>query len=224
MRREPPSRRRAGGRRSRVTATALGILLLAGVVALAVRLAPSEGAASSFEPGLLGFRSVQAPELYPSDDPWRDYLAPEQACPGGESRAAGAQAQQQTAICLINWARIRSGLRPLPEQRQLNRAAGIKAAAIHQCQDFSHGPCGQDPTAVLAQVAYRGGWGENLYAGGPEAFGSARVAVDRWLNSAGHRENLLNPDWTEQGVAVLPVQSFSGQRDVAIWVSHFGRR
>jgi uncharacterized protein YkwD len=77
--------------------------------------------------------------------------------------------------------------------------------------------------AVARQVGYRGAWGENLYLG-PVEFGRARVALDRWLNSPGHRENLLRGAWSEQGIALLPVASLKGQRDVALWVSHFGRR
>lgn len=224
MRREPEPRRAPGRpRRSRAAATALGILLFAGVVALALRLAPNDAAQTSFEPGLLGFAAARTPPLYAPEDPWRDYLAPENACPGGESRAMPLEVQQRTAICLINWARVRGGSKPLAEQPLLARAALLKAAAISRCQDFSHGPCGEDPHAVVDRVGFQGGWGENLYAGGPAKLGSARVAVDRWLNSPGHRENMLRADWTEQGVALLPVSSFDGQRDVVIWVSHFGR-
>jgi uncharacterized protein YkwD len=223
MRREPQPRRRPGRPRSRASATALGILLLAGVVALVLRLAPTEAAQTTLEPGLLSFAAERTPPLYAPDDPWRDYLAPENACPGGESRAAALEVQQRTAICLINWARVRGGVKPLAEQPLLARAALLKAAAISRCQDFSHGACGEDPHAVVDRVGFAGGWGENLYAGGPDGLGSARVAVDRWLNSPGHRENMLSADWTEQGVALLPVSSFEGRRDVVIWVSHFGR-
>jgi uncharacterized protein YkwD len=223
MRREPPPSHASGRRRSRASATALGILLIAAVVALALRLAPTDAGRTTFEPGLISFGAERTPPLYPPDDPWHDYLAPEKACPGGESRAAALETQQRTAICLINWARVRGGLKPLAEQPLLARAALLKAAAISRCQDFSHGACGEDPHGVVDRVGFQGGWGENLYAGGPDGLGSARVAVDRWLNSPGHRQNMLSADWTVQGVALLPVSSFKDQRDVVIWVSHFGR-
>ncbi len=67
------------------------------------------------------------------------------------------------------------------------------------------------------------GWGENLYLG-PGEFGRPRVAVDGWLNSTGHRENLFRADWSEQGVALVEVPLFEGQPDVALWVSQFGQR
>lgn len=105
----------------------------------------------------------------------------------------------------------------------MNRAGRLKAEAIDRCQTFSHGPCGQEPDAVARQVGYDGASGENLFAGDTR-FGSARVAVDRWLNSPGHRRNMFNPQWSEHGIALLGVATFDGRRDVAIWVSQFGRR
>jgi uncharacterized protein YkwD len=221
MRREPPTRHERGRRYSGRTATTLGLLLFACVVALAVQLAPDAGS-TSFRPGLGGFVSRSSAPLYPPSDPWADYLASDHDCPYGESRTAALEVQRRAAVCLVNWARGRRGLGPLADQPLLDRAAFLKAAAISRCDNFAHAPCGEDPHAVADQVGYRGAWGENLYAGGPGAFGSARVAVDRWLNSPGHRENIFNPDWTEQGIAALPVTAFKGQRDTVIWVSHFG--
>jgi uncharacterized protein YkwD len=161
--------------------------------------------------------------LYPPDDPWQAYLAPDDRCPGGETVDAPLAAQQQTLLCLLNWARARRGLPNLPESAALSRAALLKAQDIYRCQDFDHGACGKEPNAVARDVGYEGAWGENLYAG-PHAFGAPRVATDRWLNSDGHRENLFRTQWDEQGVAAVQAATFEGQRDVTIWVSHFGRR
>ncbi len=71
MRREPQFRRAPGRRRSGASATVLGILLPAGGGALALRLA-TDGAQTTFEPGLLSFAAERTPPLYPPDDPWRD--------------------------------------------------------------------------------------------------------------------------------------------------------
>jgi uncharacterized protein YkwD len=51
-----------------------------------------------------------------------------------------------------------------------------------------------------------------------------RVALDRWLNSPHHRENLLSASWTEQGIALLDAKAFSYGKDAAVWVSEFGQR
>ena len=57
---------------------------------------------------------------------------------------------------------------------------------------------------------------------GPGARGAPRPALDRWLNSPHHRENLLNPAWTEQGVALQVAKRFSYGADYAVWASEFG--
>jgi uncharacterized protein YkwD len=203
----------------------LGLGLLAVLVALfllALQLRSDRDSTFTFSPK--GLRIERTEALYPSDDPWREYLAPESACPGGEDRTAPAERQRLTMICLLNWARSRRGLPPLAENRQLDLAAALKAQDIDQCADFSHEACGKKADADARAAGYTGSvWGENIYAG-PLELARPRVAVDRWLNSPHHRENLFREGWTEQGVAVRQVLSFKGQPDVAIWVSEFGER
>jgi uncharacterized protein YkwD len=127
-------------------------------------------------------------------------------------------------ICLLNWARSREGLPPLPENPLLSVGAALKARDIDSCEEFAHEACGKAADADARTAGYDGsGWGENIYAG-PLEFGRPRVAVDRWLNSPHHRENLFREGWSEQGVAVRHVASFKGQPEVAIWVSAFGER
>ncbi len=99
--------------------------------------------------------------------------------------------------------------------------------SIKSCADFSHTPCGKPFAATFDAVGYAGpvstSYGENI-AWGAGAAGAARVVVSGWLNSPHHRENLFSPDWTEQGIAVLPVPNFLGSKNVEIWVSEFGAR
>jgi uncharacterized protein YkwD len=200
----------------------LAALVLAGLTVLRSRDDPSPAVVVS--PGVFGIRLTSPSQpLYPPNDPWKAYLAPERACPHGEDRTRPVEAQAQTMICLLNWARRRRGLRPLANHPLLARAAAFKARDIVACGDFAHEACGKPSDAVVAEAGFTpNGWGENIYAG-PRAFGSPRVAADGWLNSTGHRENLFRSDWTHQGVALLPLRSFDGQPDVAIWVSHFAR-
>jgi uncharacterized protein YkwD len=127
-------------------------------------------------------------------------------------------------ICVLNYARARAALPPLPLSPLLNRPAGLKAADIIRCDQFAHAACGKDPRAVADEVGYpQVLWGENLEMS-PGPFAAARVAADGWLNSEHHRENLFDPRWTEQGIAEVVVPEFQGQRNVAIWVSEFGDR
>jgi uncharacterized protein YkwD len=66
---------------------------------------------------------------------------------------------------------------------------------------FSHtGSDGSSPGQRISRAGYR--WwtyGENIAAGYP----SPEHVVDAWMNSAGHRANILNPDFRDIGVGYI---------------------
>jgi uncharacterized protein YkwD len=162
------------------------------------------------------------PKPYPTDDAWRAWLAPESACPGGDDAAAEAAVQATAALCLLNYARGREGLPPLQTSPLLTEAAAQKAADIARCDQFAHEACGKSPDANARALGLTDGrFGENIFWGSPDAYRSPRVAVDRWLNSPYHRENLFREEWVRQGVAVLVVSRFHGANAAAIWVNEF---
>lgn len=174
--------------------------------------------------GALVVSFVGAPspaQLYGRNDPWRDWLADELTCPGGESASATPEAQASTMLCLVNYARRREGLEPLVRSPVLDVSATEKALDIVRCGEFEHSACGKAPDEVAREVGYPGAWGENLYvAEGPLVV--PRVALDKWLNSDGHRENLFRPEWRAIGLARLPDATVDRIRDGVIWVQHFG--
>jgi uncharacterized protein YkwD len=156
------------------------------------------------------------------------YIAPESVCPGAENLSANTAVQEQTEICLLNYARRAAGLGPLQISPLLMRSAEIKADEIVRCNQFSHEACGIDVRQPFADSGYfapnsESRFGENLAWGGAEA-GSPRGALLGWLESPEHRANLLRNDWQEQGIALVEVGDFRGVADSRIWVSHFGRR
>jgi uncharacterized protein YkwD len=173
-------------------------------------------------PGGPTITTFEAP-LYASDDPWKAWLAPEAICPGGEDVDAGRARQMETMLCLLNHARAREGLRPLKLSRLLSRTSAAKAAEIVSCDEFAHEPCGHPANHAAAAAGYRGAFGENLYAAEGK-FVSPRVAVDRWLNSPGHRENLFRPHWRTVGIAIHRDADFERFDDGVIWVNQFGDR
>jgi uncharacterized protein YkwD len=161
--------------------------------------------------------------LYAADDPWKSYLADEQTCPGGERTDLRIDRQEQVMVCLIDWARQRHGLTALPQAALLASTALQKAGEIVRCHNFAHAACGDDPAADVRAADYPGAFGEDLYiAGGPA--GAPRVALDGWLNSPGHRENLFRPEWRIQGIALLKLDEFAPYHDMSLWVSHFGSK
>jgi Cysteine-rich secretory protein family len=156
------------------------------------------------------------------------YVAPESHCPRARDGGAPAAVQQGVTLCLINFARSVDGLRPLAPSGPLMRSAELKAGDIARCRDFSHDACGLDVRQRFADVGYFRAdasthFGENL-AWGAASAGSPRGALLGWLESDEHRENMLNPDWTEQGVALVYAADFRGVANSRIWVSHFGRQ
>ena len=159
--------------------------------------------------------------LYDVDDPWRAWLARENACPGGEDAKAAAPRHTRTMLCLINYARVREHLAALTLSPVLSAAARAKAQDIARCGRFEHQACGKPADKVARDVGYRGAFGENLYMA-EGRFVVPRVALDRWLNSDGHRENLFRPEWRTVGVALLAGADVEPVRDGVIWVNEFG--
>jgi hypothetical protein len=161
--------------------------------------------------------------LYAKNDPWKAWLAPESVCPGGERIAGSPVKQRRTLLCLLNYARVREGLTPLKLSALLSHSSAAKAAAIVRCDEFAHEPCGQPMSAAARRAGYRGALGENLYAA-EGRWVAPRVAVDGWLNSPGHRENLFRPEWRTVGIALRRNAHFDRFDDGVIWVNEFGDR
>lgn len=173
---------------------------------------------------------VQVSALQPEPktaDPYARFLAPASACPGADSTALPAAKQLRAMRCLLNWARVKKGLRPVSALPALDRAARLKATAIARCGEFTHEPCGEPFRRGFVEAGFGAGssvyrMGENL--GWGEAYeGAPRHILSGWLNSPAHRQNLFKPDWRFGGVAMLPLVRFQGAAQVELWVSSFGR-
>jgi uncharacterized protein YkwD len=228
--REP--RERAGSSRlKRLAAIAVALVVVLVLVDIKrlhrVEQASSAGEGASL-PGNLEFSifpglpsiTIRKGSLYPSHDPWQAYLADEQTCPGGERSDAPLNEQTSTMSCLINYARAQRGLAPLTTVSFLDDSALKKADRITRCGQFAHDACGEDPAADVRAGGYRGAWGENLYLG-EGRLGAPRVALDGWLNSPGHRDNLFQPEWRSEGIAVIKVDRLGGYSGAEIWIDQF---
>ena len=213
--------RRRGPSRGFLAALAL---LAVAAVALGVHVAGRHG-----ETGIrIGFGvgpqvTIVEPPLYPRNDPWQAYLAEEESCPGGEDADAPLDRQLETMRCLVDHARARRGLSTLPVSPALGVAARLKGADIERCGRFAHAPCGGDAGDVARTAGYRGSFGENL-AIAEGRLGAPRPALDGWLNSPHHRENLFRPEWRVQSLYVAKLPRFHEYRDATLWVSQFGDR
>jgi uncharacterized protein YkwD len=169
------------------------------------------------EPGLV---HEVAPPLH-TGTPWSRYLAPEGTCRGDGSADSPVPQQLFAMRCLLDWARSQRGLPGLPLDLALARSSELKAAAIVLCDDFSHTPCGASFRVTFDAAGWRGSSGENI-AWGSSLARSPRILVDGWLHSDGHRENLFDPEWRAQGLALLRSDRFQGAKRAAVWVHQFG--
>lgn len=105
----------------------------------------------------------------------------------------------QQVVDLVNRERAKEGLAPLTMDETLNQAALVRAKEIQT--SFSHTrPNGSGfATAIKeAGAAYRTA-GENI-AWGQD---SPEEVVEAWMNSAGHRKNIMNASFTRIGVGHL---------------------
>jgi hypothetical protein len=130
-----------------------------------------------------------------------------------------AEITRNTLVELLNSERIKRGLSPLSENQKLIQSAYLKAKDILEKDYFSHwNPEGLSPWYWFKVSGYNYQFaGENLAIG----FLESSEVHKAWMNSPTHRQNILNPNYTEVGIAVLKGE-FNGN-EVYVVVQHFGK-
>jgi len=126
---------------------------------------------------------------------------------------------KQGVIEWTNTQRKNNGLPPLKENLNLDLSAEIKVEDMFKNQYFAHeSPSGKGVVDLAAAVGYDYIMiGENLALGN---FENDEILVQSWMDSPGHRENILNKNYQEIGVAV--VKGTYGGRTTWLAVQHFG--
>ncbi len=104
-------------------------------------------------------------------------------------------------IALSNSEREEKGLPPLEINPVLSKAAKLKAEYMFKHDFWAHvAPDGTTPWDFFKIVDYDFYFaGENL----ARDFNTSQGVVRGWMNSSSHRENILNSDFEEIGVAVV---------------------
>jgi uncharacterized protein YkwD len=160
-------------------------------------------------------------------DPYAALLAPSGTCGAtADELDLDAPTAQLAMQCLTNYARAQQGLLPLQLSAALNVAGETKLKSDIRCAEFSHTPCGQPFDAVFTpytQGATSYQIGENI-AWGTGSYGTPRQAMNGWLHSTGHRENILTAAYAELGIGYLAEQTFQGYRGATLWSQEFGLR
>ncbi|GLW70874.1 hypothetical protein Kpho02_31730 [Kitasatospora phosalacinea] len=174
---------------------------------------PASAAAPSASPSLSP--SSAAPPASPSPAPdTRAASAPPAPAPSSPAPPAAppsaapssASAQQRSAdlaqqvLELVNSERAKAGCGPVAANAKLATAALRHSEDMAARNFFDHtNPDGAGPQQRIDAVGYAwSGWGENIARGQKDA----AAVMDSWMNSSGHRANILNCKFTELGVGV----------------------
>lgn len=140
----------------------------------------------------------------------------QQSFPSCEEPSTAAQWREQVLL-LVNRERAARGIDLVRPSDALERQAAQYACEMIEYEFFAH----VNPVtgSSLAQRAADFNYayaviGENLAAGQPDPVS----VVDAWMNSPSHRDNILDPRFTELGVAVRVGGPYG-----IYWVQEFGR-
>jgi len=184
--------------------------------ALAAMMGRDRGREMVFDPA---FRHVGVGYVFAPGARYRHYWTISFAAPAnGDVAALAAE-----VVRLTNTERRKRGLPALAPNRNLTKSAQAHAdfMARHDC--FAH-RCPKEPP--LAQRARNAGYryrsvAENIAAGAP----TPAEVVAGWMDSPGHRANILRPEMREIGIGYALLNEDPGRETWRhYWVQNFGFR
>lgn len=119
---------------------------------------------------------------------------------GSTSTSSGMNSDEQEVFNLINKQRTNNGLPALKIDEEVQKVARIKAEDMVTNNYFSHqSPTYGSPFDMLKsfKISYKSA-GENIAANS-----SNTGAVNAWMNSSGHRANILSSNYNYTGIGVV---------------------
>lgn len=121
------------------------------------------------------------------------------SAPDKEQTTGGViSAYEAEVIRLVNEIRRQNGLGELTASAELSHVARLKSQDMHDKGYFDHtSPTYGSAFDMLRSfgISYRTA-GENIAYG----YSTPQAVVDAWMNSSGHRANILNASYTQIGV------------------------
>ena len=108
---------------------------------------------------------------------------------------------EHEVVRLVNEIRQQNGLKPLTENWELSRVARYKSQDMLDNRYFSHtSPTYGSPFQMIKAfgLSYSTA-GENIAKG----YASPQAVVNGWMNSSGHRANILNVSYTQIGIGYV---------------------
>lgn len=115
--------------------------------------------------------------------------------------SSSVQSYEQEAARLVNVERAKAGLAPLTLNWELSRVARYKSQDMKDNRYFAHNsPTYGTPFQMIRSfgLSYRTA-GENIAMG----YATPAAVMNGWMNSSGHRANILNASYTQIGVGYV---------------------
>ncbi|GAA4679034.1 hypothetical protein GCM10023347_36930 [Streptomyces chumphonensis] len=223
----PGTRRRPGARRRTVAASAVAVLVVGGAIGVVVlgpgggpepsaQKPPVEAEAPLLKGALSSSPASQSPSASPSGSPSASpspsRTAPSPPSPPPTPRKTTERPEPPATpeppapgppgggqvVDLVNAERARAGCGPVRHNDRLETAAAQHSADMAARDYFDHtDPDGGDPGDRISAAGYSWStYGENIARGQQ----SASDVVAAWMDSPGHRANILNCSFEEMGV------------------------
>ncbi|XOQ48594.1 MAG: SCP domain-containing protein [Eubacteriales bacterium] len=137
-----------------------------------------------------------------------------QSSPSSTASTGSDSSFQNQVVQLVNQERAKAGLKALTVNSQLTKTATLKSEDMAKLNYFDHtSPTYGSPFDMMKQfgISYRTA-GENIAMGQT----SPQQVMQGWMNSPGHRANILNSSFTQIGVGIA--KNAKGQY---IWTQQF---
>ncbi|GAA3749528.1 CAP domain-containing protein [Salinactinospora qingdaonensis] len=147
----------------------------------------------------------------PEDSGGQETPLPPDDLSGDTGELETLRAEVAEVVELANTERADAGCEPLRVDRQLTKAAEVHSEDMATRRYMAHeSPEGEGPAERAEDAGYEAWSGENVAAG----YRSAEAVMAGWMDSPGHRANILNCD--NRAVGVAEVDTY--------WTQTFGRR
>ena len=129
-------------------------------------------------------------------------------------RSAALDPAAAEVVRLVNVARADAGCAPLRVDSRLTTAARLHSQDMADHDYFSHTSLdGRSPWDRMRAQGYTNGSGENIAAG----YSTPASVMNAWMNSSGHRANILNCSSRAIGVGIGKGGSYG-----TYWTQDFG--
>ncbi|WAZ25677.1 sigma-70 family RNA polymerase sigma factor [Streptomyces cinnabarinus] len=146
---------------------------------------------------------AKSPKPKPTPSRTKPAAEPTTSAPRPSTTPAAAPADTSAGaqvLALVNTEREKAGCRPVTLDARLARAAQLHSEDMSANQYFDH--TSQDGRTFADRAAAQGHpspGAENIAQGQS----TPQAVMESWMNSQGHRENILNCDLTTMGVGVV---------------------